>query len=148
MKVHLFPRCGQFLSIFFHRVLRNMKKNNAQNRFFLSNKMFSILAFLCCNIFALCAQCKRFFCKGWWHHYFLHLMSIFLIVGLPRFQYLVQKCNLKNEFLLKLIRFVLVGYVGETTFLGLLTRQWNVPLMDHLWDCVVEMFLITLCENY
>jgi hypothetical protein len=75
-------------------------------------------------------------------------MSIFLIVGLPRFQYLVQKCNLKNEFLLKLIRFVLVGYVGETTFLGLLTRQWNVPLMDHLWDCVVEMFLITLCENY
>jgi hypothetical protein len=54
----------------------------------------------------------------------------------------------KNAILLRPIGFVLVGYMGDVTFLGLLACNGNVPLMDHLWDCTVEMFLITLCENY
>jgi hypothetical protein len=53
-------------------------------------------------------------------------MSKKLIAGTPRFQYLVQKCNLKNESLLGPVGFVLVGYMGGGTFLGLLASAMGM----------------------
>jgi hypothetical protein len=53
-------------------------------------------------------------------------MSKNLVVGPPRSQYLVQKCSFKNESLLGLVGFVLVGYMGGATFLGLLASAMGM----------------------
>ncbi len=60
----------------------------------------------------------------------------------------MQKCNLKNEFLLRPIGFVLVGYMGDVTFLGLLAMQWECAIDGSFMGRPMEMFLITFCENY
>jgi hypothetical protein len=45
MKLQPLPKCGQFLSIPYHKVLKNVKKTNAQNLFLIGNNFFSFLFF-------------------------------------------------------------------------------------------------------
>ncbi len=100
MKLHTLPKYDQLLSIPYHKVLKDVKKAIAQNLFLFNNSFLSFLVLWYCSALALCVQCKRFFHKGWWHHYFLHLLSKKLIAGPLWFQYSTQKCKLENGFLL------------------------------------------------
>ncbi len=45
MKLQPLPKCGQLLSIPYHKVLKNVKKTNAQNLFLIGNNFFSFLFF-------------------------------------------------------------------------------------------------------
>ncbi len=45
MKLQPLLKCGQLLSIPYHKVLKNVKKTNAQNLFFIDKKKKSFLFF-------------------------------------------------------------------------------------------------------
>jgi len=72
MKLWSLPKCGWPLSIPYHRVLKDVKKANAQNFFFLNDNFFPLfVSCWCCNIIDLFMWHKRCSHKGWWRHLFL-----------------------------------------------------------------------------
>lgn len=130
MKLQPFPKCGQLMSIPYHKVLKNLKKTNAQYLFLIGNIFFSFLFFGIATLSPCVCNAKYFPTK---------------VDEIITFQLDVKKFDSKPAFVsisfaklqfrisTKVSRFdfLLVGYMGCCSLFGTISKcNKKVPLVD------------------